>query len=260
MVRARRRREGARRSCACETLHAIEAGGNETAQIAELISTAVLRRHLETMQRLDIEYDFLPRESEILHLHSGTLAFEQLKEKGRAVLRDRRQEQRLLGDAARRNRRAEPERIAQRDIRMKMPKVIVRSNGTVDLCRQRHRLSPVEVWPAGQATSAIASSSSIRTHTSAGFRPSTASRSIRTSATSQAIYNVIDSRQADPQSNVIEALRGMGYTDAGRPLHALFLRDGRAHAALRGRAGLHAFGRRPRRVRTSKSPGAKDSE
>ena len=29
----------------------------------------------------------------------------------------------------------------------------------------------------------------------------------------QAIYNVIDSRQADPQANVIQALRGMGYTD-----------------------------------------------
>jgi arginyl-tRNA synthetase len=30
----------------------------------------------------------------------------------------------------------------------------------------------------------------------------------------QAIYNVIDSRQADPQANVIEALRGLGYTGA----------------------------------------------
>jgi arginyl-tRNA synthetase len=29
----------------------------------------------------------------------------------------------------------------------------------------------------------------------------------------QAIYNVIDTRQSDPQSNVIQALRGMGYTD-----------------------------------------------
>ena len=28
----------------------------------------------------------------------------------------------------------------------------------------------------------------------------------------QAIYNVIDSRQSDPQANVIEALRGLGYT------------------------------------------------
>ena len=40
-------------------------------QLPILISTAVLRRHLETMLRLDIEYDLLPRESEILHLNSG---------------------------------------------------------------------------------------------------------------------------------------------------------------------------------------------
>ena len=45
------------------------------AAVAELISTAVLRRHLETMDRLDIEYDFLPRESEILHLHFWDAAF-----------------------------------------------------------------------------------------------------------------------------------------------------------------------------------------
>ena len=65
-----------------ETLHAIEQGNNDMAAIAELVSTAVLRRHLETMERLDIEYDFLPRESEILHLHFWDLAFQQLKEKG----------------------------------------------------------------------------------------------------------------------------------------------------------------------------------
>jgi hypothetical protein len=64
------------------TLHEIEHGGNETAEVAELISTAVLRRHLETMLRLDIEYDFLPRESEILHLKFWEAAFEQLKQTG----------------------------------------------------------------------------------------------------------------------------------------------------------------------------------
>ena len=58
-----------------QALHAIEEGGNETAAIADLISVAVLRRHLETMDRLDIEYDFLPRESEILHLHFWDAAF-----------------------------------------------------------------------------------------------------------------------------------------------------------------------------------------
>jgi len=65
-----------------KTLHEIEGGGNETAAIADLISVAVLRRHLETMDRLDIEYDFLPRESEILHLHFWDAAFTKLKDAG----------------------------------------------------------------------------------------------------------------------------------------------------------------------------------
>src|SRR5258708_16796174 len=34
------------------------------------------------MYRLDIEYDFLPRESEILHLHFWDAAFTKLKESG----------------------------------------------------------------------------------------------------------------------------------------------------------------------------------
>src|SRR5437868_9928983 len=65
-----------------KTLHDIEQGGNEAAELAEIISNAVLHRHLETMQRLDIVYDFLPRESEILHLRFWESAFAQLKEKG----------------------------------------------------------------------------------------------------------------------------------------------------------------------------------
>src|SRR5436309_7846366 len=65
-----------------DTLHAIEQGGNEAAEIADLVSTAVLRRHLETMERLDIEYDFLPRESEILHLKFWDAAFALMKQKG----------------------------------------------------------------------------------------------------------------------------------------------------------------------------------
>ena len=79
-IRRRERQRG--RSLRYATLHEIEQGGNETAEVAELISTAVLRRHLETMLRLDIEYDFLPRESEILHLKFWDAAFEQLKQTG----------------------------------------------------------------------------------------------------------------------------------------------------------------------------------
>ena len=65
-----------------DTLHALETGGNATAELAQMISMAVLRRHLETMQRLDIEYDFLPQESDILHLHFWAAAFEKLKQTG----------------------------------------------------------------------------------------------------------------------------------------------------------------------------------
>ncbi len=72
----------ARKKLRYATLHELERGGNETAEVAELISTSVLRRHLQTMLRLDIEYDFLPRESEILHLKFWDAAFEQLKQTG----------------------------------------------------------------------------------------------------------------------------------------------------------------------------------
>ena len=108
------------------TLHAIEVGGNEIATAADTISNAVLRRHLETMQRLGIEYDFLPRESEILHLHFWDLAFAQLKEKG--VLR-------LETDGKNRGcwimRRAGTAGVTDENKPDEEAKVIVRSNGTV---------------------------------------------------------------------------------------------------------------------------------
>src|SRR5262249_45712522 len=47
-----------------ETLHDIERGGNDAAEMGRLISDAIIRRHLATMQRLDVQYDFLPQESE----------------------------------------------------------------------------------------------------------------------------------------------------------------------------------------------------
>ncbi len=48
---------------------------------------------------------------------------------------------------------------------------------------------------------------------SAGSLPRQARRAHPHFGGAQAIYNVIDSRQSDPQANVIEALRGLGYTE-----------------------------------------------
>ncbi|HEY0372903.1 MAG TPA: arginine--tRNA ligase [Thermoanaerobaculia bacterium] len=69
-----------------DTLHRIENQEGDTAKLAKLIARAVVRRHLETMQRLGIVYDLLPKESDIIHLHFWDRAFELLKERGAVVL------------------------------------------------------------------------------------------------------------------------------------------------------------------------------
>lgn len=65
-----------------EVLHLIEEGGNETAELADYVATRNVECILKTMERFDIRYDLLPRESEILHLHFWNKAFEQMKQLG----------------------------------------------------------------------------------------------------------------------------------------------------------------------------------
>ena len=195
----------ARKKIRLDTLHEIEHGGNETAAIAELISTAVLQRHLETMLRLDIEYDLLPRESEILHLHFWDLAFEQLKAKGVLYFEE---EGKNKGCWV--MKRAGTDGVTE-DGPDEEAKVIVRSNGTVTyvgkdiayhlwkfgLLGRDFGYQPFFEYP--NHTCWISAEKGEATHPHFGG--------------AQAIYNVIDSRQADPQANVIEALRGLGYVE-----------------------------------------------
>lgn len=65
-----------------EILHSIEEGDNDTAQLADYVATRNVACILDTMERLSIRYDLLPRESEILHLHFWEKAFEQMKQLG----------------------------------------------------------------------------------------------------------------------------------------------------------------------------------
>ena len=196
----------ARKQVRLDTLHAIEHGGNDAAQIGELISTAVLRRHLETMLRLGIEYDLLPRESEILHLHFWNLAFEQLKAKG--VLYFETEGKNKGCWVMRRAGSAQTEAADGPD---EDAKVIVRSNGTVTyvgkdiayhlwkfgLLGRDFGYNPFFAYPDHLCWISTEQGESEHPHFGGA----------------QAIYNVIDSRQSDPQANVIEALRGLGYAD-----------------------------------------------
>jgi arginyl-tRNA synthetase len=65
-----------------EVLHALEEGGNTIAQLADYVATRNVECILDTMERLDIRYDLLARESDILHLHFWERAFELMKTAG----------------------------------------------------------------------------------------------------------------------------------------------------------------------------------
>lgn len=65
-----------------EVIHLLEEGNNPTAELADYVATRNVECILATMERLDIRYDLLPRESEILHLHFWDKAFEQMKQLG----------------------------------------------------------------------------------------------------------------------------------------------------------------------------------
>ena len=115
----------ARKQLRLDTLHQLEEGNNDTAEIAELIATNVLRRHLETMERLGIEYDFLPRESEILHLKFWETARRMLVDSGAMYLEI---EGKNKGCWVMRRAISQ---VEQTDGPDEDAKIIVRSNGTV---------------------------------------------------------------------------------------------------------------------------------
>jgi arginyl-tRNA synthetase len=189
-----------------QALHAIEQGGNETAQIADLISIAILRRHLETMDRLDIEYDFLPRESEILHLHFWDAAFEKLKSAGVLTYESEGKNQGcwVMRRAGTTQTAADPE-VSEED-----QKVIVRSNGTVGYVGKD---IAYHLWKFGllgrdfgyrrfykypnQHDCWISTTNGEPEHPHFGDVAE--------------IYNVIDARQSEAQNTVIEAVRALGF-------------------------------------------------
>ncbi len=72
----------ARQETRRQTLHALESGEGERAELGRLVARRVVRRHLATMRRLGIGYDLLTHESHILGLHFFAGAFEHLKASG----------------------------------------------------------------------------------------------------------------------------------------------------------------------------------
>ena len=201
-----------------QTLHAIEDASSETAAIADLISTAVLRRHLETMDRLDIKYDFLPRESEILHLHFWSAAFEKLKAAGVLTFETegknkgcwvmRRAGTSKANLTTEDTRDAEEDKLSEED-----QKVIVRSNGTVgyvgkDIAYHMWKFGLLGLDFGYRKFYRYAKKQDCWISTVDGEKDHPHFGGVSEN------YNVIDVRQSEAQNTVKEALRDLGHGDA----------------------------------------------
>jgi arginyl-tRNA synthetase len=232
-----------------QTLHAIEDATSETAATAELISIAVLRRHLETMDRLDIEYDFLPRESEILHLHFWDSAFTKLKDAGVLTFEN---EGKNKGCWVMRRAGTGTDRVAAGaspataeakkrangsdtvddldDVLVEIPlkpgvdirppeiseedqKVIVRSNGTVGYVGKD---IAYHMWKFGLLGRDFNYRKFFRypDRHDCWISALQGDKNHPHFGDVAEIYNVIDARQSEAQNTVIEALRGLGHNAA----------------------------------------------
>ena len=194
-----------------ETLHAIEGGEGETAEIAHVVADAIVRAHLKTMLRLGIEYDVLPRESEILHLQFWAKAFEQLKEQ-KAIYFETEGKNAgcwvMPGSAF-------SDATDEED-----SKVIVRSNGTVtyvgkDIAYQMWKFGILGKDFRYRRWHTYADGHAVWSSTTDPSEPGAPQF-----GHAARVYNVIDSRQSYLQDVVVAGLRALGYTDqADRSVH-----------------------------------------
>jgi arginyl-tRNA synthetase len=193
-----------------QTLHAIEDASTEIATIADLISTAVLRRHLETMDRLDIEYDFLPRESEILHLRFWDAAFQKLKESGVLVYETegKNKDCWVMRRAGTGKSTADEDQIDEED-----QKVIVRSNGTVGYVGKD---IAYHMWKFGLLGRDFGYRKFYRypNHHDCWISTTKGEKEHPHFGDVAENYNVIDVRQSEAQDTVKEALRDLGHGEA----------------------------------------------
>jgi arginyl-tRNA synthetase len=193
------------------TLKEIEEGHGEAARMGELVSTAIVHCHLETLDRLGIDYDLLSQESEILHLKFWDAAFEMLKQRNAIQLSTGGKTAGCWVMQLPSEREGAPE--DEEPAEQAEAKIIVRSNGTVtyvgkdiahhlwkfgllerDFYYRRFHRHPDghEAWVTSGERSDPGAPQFGRAHD---------------------VFNVIDSRQAYPQQVVAAGLRALGYNE-----------------------------------------------
>jgi len=215
-----------------ETLKAIEENRGEDAEVAQVVADTIVRCHLRTMARLDIHYELLARESEILHLKFWDTAFEMLKKSG-AI--HRATSGKMKGcwvlpwqEEVKETKEVEDvkEKGTEEEDENEQDKIIVRSNGTVtyvgkDIAYQLWKFGLLGKdfhymkWPdapEGETVWATTDKKGVPDAPQFGEAAAT-------------VYNVIDTRQTYPQKVVAEGLRRLGHPqEADNSIHLSYER------------------------------------
>ncbi len=201
-----------------QTLHEVEAGHGELAEMAHLVADAIVDCHLATMLRLGIRYNVLPRESEILHLKFWASCFELLKERKAIYFEEEGKNKGCWVMPSSAFRGADE---ANED-----SKVIVRSNGIVtyvgkDIAYQLWKFGllgkdffykPHTAYPDGQQVWVSTATPQSETSQIENQAPAFGK--------ADTVYNVIDVRQSYLQDVVVAGLRALDFEQqAERSIH-----------------------------------------
>ncbi len=213
-----------------KTLRAIEEGKGEVAEVAQVVADAIVGCHLRTMARLDIRYDLLARESEILYLKFWDAAFEMLKKSGAIQLATSGKmagcwvmpwEEEIKEGKEVKEVKEVKERTEEEDEENTQDKIIVRSNGTVtyvgkDIAYQLWKFGLLgkdfhyRKWPNAPEGQPVWATTSDKSDPEAPHFGEAAAK----------VYNVIDARQAYLQKVVAAGLRALGHgKQAERSIH-----------------------------------------
>jgi arginyl-tRNA synthetase len=223
------------------TLHDLEHGTGETAAMGAFIVDRIVRTHLATMARLNIAYDLLTYEGDILRLKFWAHAFDILKAQGAVFLQT---EGRLAGcwvmkidedaegveDAEAQSAEAQSAEGAVEN----REKVIVRSNGVVtyvgkDIANQFWKLGLLGKDFHYRRFTTQANGKTLWATTSTGGE-----EGAPPFGHAGRIYNVIDSRQMYLQALLKQALETLGHArEAENSIHFSYEMVALSHATAR---------------------------
>ena len=217
------------------TLHDIEHGVDPTASLGAFIAETVVRAHVKTMARLNIDYELLTWEGDILRLKFWARAFDVLKQTGAVFLQTggrhagcwvmRIDDAETMENAA--NTEDDPEA---------REKVIVRSNGTVVYVGKD---MAYQFWKSGLLGHdfhyrPFATRLDGGTLWATTSEPSLAVADHPSFGAAAATYNVIDVRQSYLQKLLKQALRSIGHPqEADRLTHFSYEMVALSHATAR---------------------------